>query len=536
MSVYRRMLGRELPCSITDLLEIPASELTASTMRELTLRAESHLATPDEFSRLAGAYLAQQEPGLAIRLLKIAIRRGGDTQLRVMLAASYEKLGQHDRAASQLDAAAAEFTATNPGISHVSLLCASGLSHEKSGSWQAAIHRYHDALKGSPSELFARYRLVAISLAHGRLAQAALHLRSILRHHPAEKSARVCLAHLLQMAGRHHEATWQYEQALCLEPDSWELPVDVSTDLHQAEGSDKVINVLEQLVNAQPHFPDLKLRLGNLYSMQGDDQAASIAYEQALQLHPEYFDCHLAIARHELRMGRLDQAVAHFRQAIQINDQNVEVYVGLALSLRESGRLTHSLEMLDSAKRIAANSALLMAQLALIERQAIAGEGETESFASQMHPEWLGELIAHDKAMLEANPAWNDVRVRMGMFLRLLGESEQAWSVFRLATRIDPNCPEAWIQLGFSLADCGKPEQGEEALACALRLDHQHTQLLYKLALIHCGQLELDLTMEKIEQSAPNPLDANRRLWTAIDSLQMTGPQRRREARVATSR
>src|SRR2546430_1434129 len=117
MSVYRRMLGRELPCRIADLID-PRS--IPSAMRGTIDAAISH-----------------------------------------------EALALHDRSAAELDG----LLANTPSAM---LYSASALAHEKAGRSRIAIARYSRAIKISPGELFARHRLVALALADGRLAQAAL--------------------------------------------------------------------------------------------------------------------------------------------------------------------------------------------------------------------------------------------------------------------------------------------------------------------------------------------------------------------------
>ncbi|MFI5379006.1 MAG: tetratricopeptide repeat protein [Tepidisphaerales bacterium] len=527
MSVYRRMSGRELPCGLGELLSIQPARLEHAEHQRLVDRFTLGQITPSETYLLSSSHLALEEPGLAAQRVAGALRKHADDgRLRLVLAMAMEAVGRHDRAADHLGQILADGNTNWDRLPpRAALWCAAGLEHERAGAWRSAARRYTEALRLTPGELFAHHRLVAIYLAHGQFLQAALHLRAILKQAPADKPARVCLAHLLQLGGMHEEAVWEYEQALCLEPDSWDLPAEVAHDLIQSAG-EGAIAILEKLVRSQPHFPDLRMRLGNLYSQRGDDEAATAHYRRALSLHPEYLDCHIALARHELRMGRLDAAAEHFRRAIEINELNVETYVGLAMALADSGRAHQGDEIIASAGRIGRNSAVLVAQLAFLERATVR-EDEDSRECGDLHDDRIEDLLSRGLQTLARHGMWNDVRLHCGMLQLMLGRSEQARATFRQAVTIDANSTEAWLQLGLSLADAGQHDAARKAFGRALTFDSRRGRLDYQLGLIRCGRLEFELTLEKLEDAGPDAVDVNRRLWVAVDELHLAGLTRR---------
>ncbi|MGA2501902.1 MAG: tetratricopeptide repeat protein [Tepidisphaeraceae bacterium] len=527
MSVYRRMSGRELPCGLGELLCIQPASLEDAEHQRLADRCTLGQITLSEMYLLASSHLALDEPSLAAQRVAGVLRKHvDDGRLRLVLAMAMEALGRHDRAAEHIGQILADAaTAWDRLPPRAVLWCAAGLEHERAGAWRSAVRRYTEALRLTPAELFAHHRLVAIYLAHGQFSQAALHLRAILKQAPADKTARVCLAHLLQLAGRHEEAVWEYEQALCLEPDSWDLPAEAAWDLIQSEG-EGAIAILEKLVKSQPQFPDLRMRLGNLYSQRGDDEAATVHYRRALSLHPEYLDCHIALARHELRMGRLDVAAEHFRRAIDINELNVETYVGLAMALADSGRAHQGDEIVASAGRIGRNSAVLVAQLAFLEQAAVRDQEDSRE-CGDLHDERIEDLLDRGLQTLARHPVWNDVRLHCGMLQLMLGRREQARSAFQQAVRIDGNSTEAWLQVGLSLADVGQTEAARAAFGRALFFDGRRGRLDYQLGLIRCGRLEFELALEKLEEAGPDAVDVNRRVWVAVDGLHLAGLTRR---------
>jgi Tfp pilus assembly protein PilF len=526
MSVYRTILGRELPCTIGDLLRLPRIDHT-SDQHERLLRAASSTAShagATDFYRLGASHLSRGELGLARARLGDAVRQSPDhSHARLALAAAHESLAEHDRAAAQIDAVLATLDESSDAApsSRYHLHCAAGLSLERDGDWRTAKARYVSALSARPTDALAMHRLIAIHLSHKEIGEAAACLTELLKHHPQDQAARICLAHLLQLLGRPGEAVWEYEQTVCLSPDSWDLSLDAASEMQLLGAGDDALGVLEQLVGAQPHFPDLRMRLADLYARRGDDDAARAEYHNALALHPDYLDCHVALSLHELRAGRTDVAAEHLRQAIAINDQNVEAYAGLALALHALNHTARANEMLASAGRIANNSALFTARLAALD----AGDVHR---AAAVATEALEVQVEQDQAVLMEHDNLPPVRLRHAMLLRLLGRAEEAWQSLRHAVRDDPSCERVWIQVALTRADQWDTREAMRAIERSLAFDCDRARALYDLGLLYCGQTEFDLAMEQWTEA--QGADADRLIWSMIDDLHLLGPTALRTA------
>src|SRR5438132_6373650 len=219
MSIYRRMLGRELPCTLRQLLAIEPRKLTAKQEDILTRRA-SVGGDVQSLYRLGFSHLAADRWGAAIGSLASALElHPSHIASHLALAIAYEGLGQHHQAAAQLDSILALNPVTGP-VDSDTLLCASGLCWERAGNLRLAMNRYEDALLTRPMNRFASNRLVALHLASGHMTAAALRLSRSLDYRPNDLAARVCLGHVLQLTGRNAEAASEYEKALSLEPEA----------------------------------------------------------------------------------------------------------------------------------------------------------------------------------------------------------------------------------------------------------------------------------------------------------------------------
>src|ERR1051325_8288070 len=103
MSVFRRMLGRNLPCGVGDLLNLhcPASD---SARHERLVRDAGFLPGSDELLNLAFSPLALGQLGRARQVVEQAIElRPASATARLALAVVHERLAEHTEAARQID-------------------------------------------------------------------------------------------------------------------------------------------------------------------------------------------------------------------------------------------------------------------------------------------------------------------------------------------------------------------------------------------------------------------------------------------------
>ena len=543
MGVHQFMLGRELPCTVADLLEIRLMPLPGATHDALIHQVEAGRAYPDVLYRLGLSHLGRQELGLAKSRFAAAVKqKPGYADARLALAAVCDLLAQHGEAVDQIDAVIAidQPSTDAPKISRYQLLCAAGFCLERVGTPGTAVFRYQEALASEPGDLFAHHRLAAIFLAHNQLEQAVEHHRAILNAEPQEQAVRTSLAHLLQLLGQHTQAVWEYEKALCLDPDNWDLQMELADQFERMGNSDAAIARLRTLCEKNPQFPDLHLRLANLYSTRGDDRGATREFGEVLEVHPTYFEGHVAAARHELKMGRTEQALSYFQKAIGINNENVEAYAGLAVALNHLGKADQAKEMLEAALKIGHNSDVLVAQLGQLELQVEAATTVADAFdpakqdcsgteEREQQRKWIDHQIERYETVLAEHPLWADVRVRYGMMLKLVGRAKDAASAFELATKQNPSYVEAWVQLALAKRETGDVQAAMRALEMAIQIRPEYADLHYRLGLIYCSEMEFDLAMERMEEAASlnqdNP-DFQRHLWVVLQGMQMTGRKR----------
>src|SRR5271169_4696023 len=104
MSVYPRVFGRELPCSVLELLDIPHLSVSPTQLDQLHAQATLGLADASSRHRLGLAHLASGRAGLARKWLDTALAADPTVAAHhLALAAALEMVAQHDQAAAQID-------------------------------------------------------------------------------------------------------------------------------------------------------------------------------------------------------------------------------------------------------------------------------------------------------------------------------------------------------------------------------------------------------------------------------------------------
>ncbi|HOX45009.1 MAG TPA: tetratricopeptide repeat protein [Myxococcota bacterium] len=194
------------------------------------------------------------------------------------------------------------------------------------------------------------------------------------------------------------------------------------------------------------------LRLGrDAYRKKEFSRAESYLVE-VLEHHETFADLHnmLGVIYHD--RGLFSKAQKHFERALAINPNYTEASLNLAVTYNDLGRY-------EDAKRIYAN-ALQRSQ---------SKPGEMDSFVkgkvSNMYAD-IGEVYHSSGMFLEAAqefrkalalaPGFVDIRLRLALALRDLGQTEEAVGEFRRILQDRPAFLQARVHLGVALHALGK--------------------------------------------------------------------------------
>jgi tetratricopeptide (TPR) repeat protein len=139
--------------------------------------------------------------------------------------------------------------------------------------------------------------------------------------------------------GRATEAVPHLVAALAIRPGP-----DSESDLARALGAidrwEDAIPHLESALQASPNRDDLRIRLGEAYSVTGAWKRARAEYEGVLRSEPASAEAHYNFANLPFREGMLDEAVAHCEAMLRLQPDLAEAQHNLAVALMGLGPQT----------------------------------------------------------------------------------------------------------------------------------------------------------------------------------------------------
>ncbi len=528
MSHILELLGKGLNSDISDMLDRYFWSPQATGIEEMKACCAEHPDWPDLKFHLGLAHLRAMQLEQAVRELKGACRLKPDYHAaRLALACALDESGNPAAALDELKIA----NQHNPGESAV--LFAIGFCNEKLGYCEKAAEYYRDLVAEDEGCLPARERLAAIAVVQGDVDEAIAQYEALCEAKPCETGVRVALAHLYHRSGQYEQAVAEYENAIALEPENWSLMDDEVESLVAAGRTPEAIERLHELLQQQGEFPDLHVRLGDLYNETGNDEAALKHYHVALNLQPDFLEANVKLGTHHLICGRWDQAADAFHNAAELNDRAMLSYVGLGVAQAASGDVEQAMNSFDLAASIEPNTSLLMTEMARLQLKAAVADEFLKSFETG-HPgdhsdvsldndDLLHMQIERHAAEVRRKPDHADVRYRYGVLLRAEDRTGEAMEQFRLATEINPSYVQALVKLGVCRQELGQSDEAIETFKRVLDIESEYVDMHYRLGLLYTDRRQFDLAVKEMEAAAQGAPDNTQVRAALALSLQNMG-------------
>jgi len=500
------LLGRSVGRDLSDLLDRYFWSPTSQSIEQLQAACRQQPTRPEGHLQLGLACLRAVQLDEAIRHLSEACRLQPDClAARLALASTYDEKGCGEKALEHLKIA----NQTHTG--QTAVLFALGFCLEKLQRPEHAAAYYRDAIEQDPACLSARQRLAAIDVLTGDLEEAIEQYQALRDAEPEKIGHRSALAHLYYRAGRHRDAVDEFETALAMEPENWAL-VDDEVEALVADGQlREAIERLRELVGEQGPFPDLHVRLGDLYSRVGDDAEAMRNYLLALDMQPHYLEATVKLGTHHLLCGRWEDAAECFHRGAELTDRVLLCYVGIGVAKSALGEIADAMNSFQLAAAIEPNGTLLLAEMAKLQLKAAVAEEFTESFCSGAQAavglEIAGEDLLNRQLRRHAqevrlHPGHADLRYRYGVLLLARGRPQQAMAQFRQAVRINPAFVKAWIKLGVVQQELGLEDRAVGTFHQALNVDPGLVELHYRLGLLYTDREKFEQAVRGMEDAA----------------------------------
>ena len=507
MSYLLELLGRGLDNDLGDVLDRYFWSPSGQSLDQLKEQVAAHPKWPDAWCRVGVAYLRALHVPKAIEHLSEACRRKPDyVAARLALAAAHDEQGHPDRAMEHLKIA----NLNSPG--QVRILFALGYCCEKLQHPETAAEYYRDAARADGNFLGARERLAAVAVALGRTGEAIEQYEHLRQMWPEKAWIIAALGQLHYREGRFDEAADCFETAIAMEPENWSLLDDQVESLVAGGHIRQAIERLNRLIEQQPTFPDLHVRLGDLYSHIGNDPAAMTHYGEALDIEPDYLEAVVKTGTQHLMSGRWEQAAEAFCRACELNDRVLTNYVGMGVAQLAAGRTEQAAESFELAATIEPNSGMLLSEMARLQLKTAVADEFLKGFEQDAstpvaeieldNDDLLHKQIDRHKRIVDQRPGHADLRYRYGVLLRSQGRLGEALEQFERAAAINPTYVQAIIKLGITQQEMGQVDRAVDTFRRALEIEPEYVDVHYRLGLLYTDRRLFDQAVRHMEAAA----------------------------------
>ncbi|RMH04316.1 MAG: tetratricopeptide repeat protein [Nitrospirae bacterium] len=316
-------------------------------------------------------------------------------------------------------------------------------------------------------------------LEQGHVSQAIDEWRSALRKDPTLAEAAYALGRAYLILGETAKAVQALYEALKKRPGWAAAHAQLGVALYQARELDQAEAHLLEAVRLKPRLGEAYVNLGLVRFMKDDRPGAVAALQQAIHLAPDLPEAHFNLGVVLVSRAEWEQAILHLEHARKLAPDIGAISRLLGLAYMATGEWTRSRAMWREALETDPDSALLHGHLAMAWFQTgnwREAEASLRAAVSRMpddaHLQFrlgvvlqaqgkMKEAIAAFRRASELNPTW--VQPLLNWAQALTDQPARAMALYRQAIARDPDCAEAYYQLGLTYAVLGQEAHMAEA-------------------------------------------------------------------------
>jgi tetratricopeptide (TPR) repeat protein len=325
-----------------------------------------------------------------------------------------------------------------------------------------------------------RYEAAQALVRAGKLAEAETELKAIL----AAQYRRLMKTY--GALAKREPALEAGEAAANYQPTDCDLLIELAIAHLEAGQFNKALDPLLKAAQLQPNNTDVHTTLGKTYFALGDYEKAASALEVAVKLAPKDFNSSFTLAIAYLQQRQFASAKRVFDSMIEAFGEQPQIHIAIGRAFREAGRLPEAIE--EFKRAVALNSQFPGAHYNL-GLAYLWNEG--------------GSAVANAEAEFKIELATNPNDFFSNYYLGITCIFQRKWELavdyLKTASRIQPNNPDPYFQLGQAYQELRKHDQAIEVLTKAIDLNpnlahnkFQVTTAHYRLAqsLLQTGQTE----------------------------------------------
>jgi tetratricopeptide (TPR) repeat protein len=385
-----------------------------------------------------------------------------------------------------------------------------GISYSDEKNYSGASEAFEHALKLDPNSTRTLNNLGSLDATQGKPELAEKEFRKVLRLEPTNRDGNYNLGLLLLAKGAPAEAIPHFQRVrpvttgvrfaltrACLEAgkisEGLKIAQEISTqasndaNLHSALGvllaSEKQYEAaekeLEKASSLQPESFEILYNLGQTYVRDAKYANAEMELNRALKLKPESAETLYLLGQADSEQKRPVDAMDLLVRAHKLAPENTDVIFLLARLSMTQNYFEDAIPLLESGIKIAPRRADLHA--ALGESYFMSGKTET--------------AIAEFQKLIDLDPSAASYAF-MGLSYRHLGRFEEAQKYFAEGLKKNPRNISCLFNMGFIEERRGNNAHAEELFQDVLRINPDFPDALLELA-------NLRITNKQFEQAVP---------------------------------
>lgn len=181
----------------------------------------------------------------------------------------------------------------------------------------------------------------------GRLREAELACRQVLRHDPAQPQALTLLGVIARQAGRTDVAIELFRRATVTAPTYADAYYNLGNALRDRNDRPGALKAYDRALDLRPDQAGWHNNRAVVLLAAGDPSAAETGFRRALAIEPAYAEAWSNLGNALLKQDRLAEAVAAYRQALAINPDFPGALANLGGALIQAGQTEEALGPLD---------------------------------------------------------------------------------------------------------------------------------------------------------------------------------------------
>jgi len=357
------------------------------------------------------------------------------------------------------------------------------------GRLEEAEASFLDALEIDPEWVAPRMGLALVALGRDEPFKIVHHLERAIEADPGYPESYVELGRYYGYMGEPALAKATFERWTGRHPEDADMLINAGLTLFDASDFAEAYAFFEKAVEAATEEEQRSGALtfrANALDMLGRYDEAVVAYEEVIAETPEWWEAHANLGICHARNGRMERAEAAFRRGLEDCPGSPEIRDELAAHLlAQGGDLQEALKLSEEAVALGRDEIRHLVTLGEVKLALEDDEGAAEAY----------------RAVLALDPENPDAHLELGILHERRGEAAEAEEHFIESLKADPSNPRALYSYASLYYTADDLESAEEILERAVAADAEYSPALSALASIRARRGEYGEALDFIERA-----------------------------------